>query len=231
MVDGRNVLPLASSQDHKRLRDDDEGPNTGGMGAYSPAPVVTPALHARIMREVILPTVNGMAADGIVYTGFLYAGVMIGADGAPRVLEFNCRMGDPETQPIVVRLRSDLVDLVQHALDGTLDRAEAEWDRRAALGVVLAAAGYPDAPRSGDAIEGLDRVGADTHPGCKVFHAGTAFEGDRVVTSGGRVLCVTALGDSVKQAQRSAYAAIADIRFDGMQFRHDIGFRALAPRR
>jgi phosphoribosylamine--glycine ligase len=231
MVDGRNVLPLASSQDHKRLRDDDLGPNTGGMGAYSPAPVVTPAVHARIMREVVLPTVNGMAADGIVYTGFLYAGVMIGADGAPKALEFNCRMGDPETQPIMVRLKSDLIDLVARAIEGTLDRAEVEWDRRAALGVVLASAGYPDAPRKGDAIEGLERVNEASHPDCKVFHAGTTLDGDAVMTSGGRVLCVTALGDSVKQAQRSAYAAIAEIRFDGMQYRRDIGFRALAPRK
>jgi len=231
MVDGRNVLPLASSQDHKRLHDDDQGPNTGGMGAYSPAPVVTPALHARIMREVIMPTVSGMASDGIVYTGFLYAGVMIAADGSPRVLEFNCRMGDPETQPIMVRLKSDFLELVTHAVDGTLDRAEVEWDRRAALGVVIAAAGYPDSPRKGDAIDGLDRINAQTHPDCKVFHAATAHDGNAVVTSGGRVLCVTALGDSVKQAQRSAYAAIAEIRFDGMQYRRDIGFRALAPRR
>jgi phosphoribosylamine---glycine ligase len=231
MVDGRNVLPLASSQDHKRLQDGDRGPNTGGMGAYSPAPVVTPALHARIMREVIVPTVNGMAADGIPYTGFLYAGVMIDDAGTPRVLEFNCRMGDPETQPIMVRLKSDLVDLAEHAVGGTLDRAEAEWDRRAALGVVLAACGYPEAPRRGDSIAGLDRVTAVTHPDCKVFHAGTSRAGDSVVVSGGRVLCVTALGDSVKQAQRAAYAAIAEIRFDGMQYRTDIGFRALAPRK
>jgi len=231
MVDGRNVLPLASSQDHKRLQDGDRGPNTGGMGAYSPAPVVTPALHARIMREVIVPTVNGMAADGIPYTGFLYAGVMIDDAGTPRVLEFNCRMGDPETQPIMVRLKSDLVDLAEHAVNGTLDRAEAEWDRRAALGVVLAASGYPEAPRKGDPIAGLDRVTAVTHPDCKVFHAGTARAGGNVVVSGGRVLCVTALGDSVRQAQRAAYAAIAEIRFDGMQYRTDIGFRALAPRK
>jgi phosphoribosylamine--glycine ligase len=231
MVDGRNVLPLASSQDHKRLQDGDRGPNTGGMGAYSPAPVVTPALHARIMREVIVPTVNGMAADGIPYTGFLYAGVMIDESGTPRVLEFNCRMGDPETQPIMARLRSDLVDLVDHAVNGTLDRAEAEWDRRAALGVVLAAHGYPERPRAGDVIAGLDRVTDAAHPDCKVFHAGTAEAGGKVVVSGGRVLCVTALGDSVKQAQRAAYAAIAEIRFDGMQYRSDIGFRALAPRK
>jgi phosphoribosylamine--glycine ligase len=227
MVDGRNVLPLASSQDHKRLQDGDEGPNTGGMGAYSPAPVVTPVLHARIMREAILPTVNGMAADGIPYTGFLYAGVMIDASGSPKVLEFNCRMGDPETQPIMVRLKSDLVDLVQHAVNGTLDEAEAEWDRRAALGVVLAAAGYPDRPRRGAVITGLD---ADTAE-AKVFHAGTAQEDGNVVVTGGRVLCVTALGDSVKQAQRAAYAAIAGIHFEGMQYRRDIGHRALAVRK
>jgi phosphoribosylamine--glycine ligase len=230
MADGRHVLPLASSQDHKRLRDDDQGPNTGGMGAYSPAPVITPAVHARIMREAILPAVNGMAAEGIAYTGFLYAGVMVDAAGNPKVLEFNCRLGDPETQPIMVRLKSDLVDLVLHALGGTLDRAEAEWDRRAALGVVLAAPGYPDSPRTGDVIEGLERITSDTHPDCKVFHAGTALDGGKVVVSGGRVLCVTALGDSVRQAQRVAYAAVADIHFPGMQYRGDIGHRALAPR-
>jgi phosphoribosylamine--glycine ligase len=230
MADGRHVLPLASSQDHKRLRDHDQGPNTGGMGAYSPAPVITPAVHARIMREAILPAVSGMAADGDAYTGFLYAGVMIDAAGNPKVLEFNCRLGDPETQPIMLRLRSDLVDLVLHAVGGTLDRAEAEWDRRAALGVVLAASGYPDNPRAGDVIEGLDRVTPDTHPDCKVFHAGTALDHGRVVVSGGRVLCVTALGDSVRQAQRVAYAAVAEIRFPGMQYRGDIGHRALAAR-
>ena len=230
LVDGRNVLPLATSQDHKRLRDGDAGPNTGGMGAYSPAPVVTPALHARIMREVIMPTVEGMAADGIPYTGFLYAGVMIDASGTPRVLEFNCRLGDPETQPILARLKSDLVDLAEHAARGTLDRAEAEWDRRAALGVVLAAAGYPESPRRGDPITGLDRIDAARHPGVAVFHAGTALEDGQVVTSGGRVLCVTALGDSVKLAQRAAYAAIAEIRFEGMQFRTDIGHRAITRR-
>ena len=228
MVDGRHVLPLASSQDHKRLADGDTGPNTGGMGAYSPAPVVTPALHARIMREIVMPAVNGMAADGIPYTGFLYAGVMIGADGAPKVLEFNCRMGDPETQPIMARLKSDLVDLVEHAIDGTLDAVEAEWDRRAALGVVLAAAGYPEQPRKGDAIDGLDRVTAAAHPDVVVFHAGTALADGHTVVSGGRVLCVTALGDSVRQAQRAAYAAVAEIRFPGMQFRTDIGHRAVA---
>ena len=228
MVDGRHVLPLASSQDHKRLADGDAGPNTGGMGAYSPAPVVTPALHARIMREIVVPAVNGMAADGIPYTGFLYAGVMVGADGAPKVLEFNCRMGDPETQPIMARLKSDFVDLVEHAIDGTLDVAEAEWDRRAALGVVLAAAGYPDHPRKGDVIEGLDRVTPAAHPDVVVFHAGTTQADGRTVVSGGRVLSVTALGDSVRLAQRAAYAAVGDIRFAGMQFRTDIGHRAIA---
>ncbi|MCC6195109.1 MAG: phosphoribosylamine--glycine ligase [Burkholderiales bacterium] len=231
MADGRHVLPLASSQDHKRLRDNDQGPNTGGMGAYSPAPVVTPALHARIMREIIVPAVNGMAADGIPYTGFLYAGVMIDAAGHPKVLEFNCRLGDPEAQPIMARLTSDLVDLVQHAVNGTLDKVEAEWDRRAALGVVLAAAGYPDAPRKGDVVTGLDKVTPEQHPGVHVFHAGTALEQDRVVVSGGRVLCVTALGDSVRLAQRAAYAAVQDIRFDGMQYRTDIGHRAIAARK
>ena len=231
MADGRHVLPLASSQDHKRLLDGDRGPNTGGMGAYSPAPVITPAMHARIMREVILPTVNGMAADGIPFTGFLYAGVMVDAAGNPKVLEFNCRMGDPETQPIMMRLKSDLVDLVEHAVNGTLDRADAEWDRRTALGVVLAAPGYPDNPRAGDVIEGLDRVTLDTHPDCKVFHAGTVQQGGKVVVAGGRVLCVTALGDSVRQAQAAAYAGVAEIRFAGMQYRGDIGFRAIAPRK
>jgi len=227
MVDGRNVLPLASSQDHKRLRDDDRGPNTGGMGAYSPAPVVTPVMHARIMREVILPAVAAMAADGMPYTGFLYAGVMIDAAGTPRVLEFNCRMGDPETQPIIMRLKSDLAELVLHAVNGTLDTAEAEWDRRAALGVVVAAAGYPENPRRGDVITGLP----GDLPDAKVFHAGTGQRDGDVVVTGGRVLCVTALGDSVKQAQRAAYAAIAGIHFDGMHYRRDIGHRALAARK
>lgn len=228
MVDGTHVLPLASSQDHKRLRDGDNGPNTGGMGAYSPAPVVTPALHARLMREVILLTVHGMAADGIRYSGFLYAGVMIDADGQPKVLEFNCRMGDPETQPILVRLKTDLVDLLEHAVEGTLDRVDAEWDRRTALGVVLASHGYPESPRKGDAIRGLDQLNSASHPDVHVFHAGTVTAGDAVLTGGGRVLCVTALGDSVKQAQRAAYAAIDAIDFDGMQYRKDIGHRALA---
>ncbi len=231
MVDGRNVLPLASSQDHKRLQDHDAGPNTGGMGAYSPAPVVTPELHAKIMREIIVPTVNCMAADGILFTGFLYAGVMIDAAGQPKTLEFNCRMGDPETQPIMARLKSDFVDLVEHAINGTLDTIDAAWDRRTALGVVLAAQGYPDDPRKGDVIEGLDRVTPDAHPDVTVFHAGTALADGKAVVSGGRVLCVTALADSVRQAQRGAYAAIADIHFAGMQFRTDIGFRALLPRK
>jgi phosphoribosylamine---glycine ligase len=227
MVDGGHVLPLASSQDHKRLEDDDRGPNTGGMGAYSPAPVVTPAMHARIMREIILPTVNAMGAEGIPYTGFLYAGVMIDQAGTPRTLEFNCRLGDPETQPIMLRLKSDLVELLEHATDGTLDSCAVEWDRRAALGVVLAAAGYPGKPRKGDLISGLDPVAAD----CKVFHAGTALGADGPVTAGGRVLCVTALGETVRQAQRTAYETVAGIHFDGMQYRKDIGKRALAARR
>jgi phosphoribosylamine--glycine ligase len=227
MADGRNVLPLASSQDHKRLLDDDQGPNTGGMGAYSPAPVVTPAMHARIMREIILPTVQGMADEGTPYTGFLYAGVMIDAAGNPRTLEFNCRLGDPEAQPMMLRLKSDLVELLVHATNGTLDRIDAEWDRRVALGVVLAAAGYPDGPRKGDPITGLDALPED----CKVFHAGTALGDGRPVTAGGRVLCVTALGETVRQAQRAAYAAVAGIHFDGMQYRKDIGNRALATRR
>jgi phosphoribosylamine--glycine ligase len=230
MADGVHALALSSSQDHKRIATGDSGPNTGGMGAYSPAPVVTPTVHARIMREVIVPTVNGMAADGTPYSGFLYAGVMIDRTGAPRVLEFNCRLGDPETQPIVMRLRSDLVALIEHALAGTLDQVEAEWDRRAALTVVLAASGYPGAPRRGDVIDGLDRVTAQAHPDVTVFHAGTIDDDGRVIVNGGRVLGVTALGDSLRQAQRAAYSAIAAIRFDGMQYRTDIGHRALARR-
>jgi len=230
MSDGRHVLALASSQDHKRLADGDRGPNTGGMGAYSPAPVVTPTVHARLMREVIAPTIEGMRVEGTPYRGFLYAGVMIDASGMPRVLEFNCRLGDPEAQPILMRLRSDLVVLIEHALAGTLNRADAEWDRRSALTVVLAAGGYPDAPQRGDAIEGLERVNRDTHPDVSVFHAGTARDAQGVKVSGGRVLGVTALGDSLRQAQRAAYAAIASIRFDGMQYRSDIGHRALARR-
>ncbi|MDP3585816.1 MAG: phosphoribosylamine--glycine ligase [Thiobacillus sp.] len=223
MVDGAHVLALASSQDHKRLGDGDIGPNTGGMGAYSPAPVVTPELHARIMREVIHPTVDGMAADGIRFTGFLYAGIMVGADGAPKVLEFNCRMGDPETQPIMLRLKSDLVMLLDAAVDGRLDQVEAEWDRRTALAVVLAAEGYPDAPKKGAVLGPLPAAADDLH----VFHAGTTTQDDRTVVSGGRVLAVTALGDSVRMAQKRAYEAVAAIRFDGMQYRRDIGWRAL----
>jgi phosphoribosylamine--glycine ligase len=222
MVDGKNVLPLASSQDHKRIFDGDQGPNTGGMGAYSPAPVVTPEVHNRAMREIIMPTVKGMAAEGTPYLGFLYAGLMIGADGAPRVVEFNCRLGDPETQPIFMRLKSDFLALVEHAIDGTLDSVEAEWDRRAALGVVLAAAGYPDAPRKGDEITGLPKNGEDFH----VFHAGTRVSGGKVLTDGGRVLCVTALGDKVKIAAERAYQVAETIRFDGLQMRRDIGHRA-----
>ena len=224
LADGRRALPLATSQDHKRLLDGDRGPNTGGMGAYSPAPVVTPAVHARVMREVIQPVLAGMEKAGTPYVGFLYAGLMIGGDGAIKVLEFNCRMGDPETQPILMRLKSDLVGLVEHALAGTLDRAEAEWDRRIALGVVLAAHGYPDAPRKGDTIRGLPPPAED----CHVFHAGTALDGKDVVTAGGRVLTVTALGGNLSAAQRRAYAVTEAIRFEGMQFRRDIGHRALA---
>jgi phosphoribosylamine--glycine ligase len=223
MSDGVHVLPLATSQDHKRLRDGDQGPNTGGMGAYSPAPVVTPKVHARVMREIIMPAVQGMAKDGIPYVGFLYAGLMIDKDGNPRTLEFNCRMGDPETQPIILRLKSDLLELLERAVDGTLDRAEPEWDRRAALGVVLAAHNYPDEPRKGDRIDGVPKPAPD----CHVFHAGTRLDGKLPVTNGGRVLCVTALGDSVKMARTRAYEAVDRIRFDGMQYRKDIGHRAL----
>ena len=226
MSDGRNALALATSQDHKRLLDGDRGPNTGGMGAYSPAPVVTPTIHARVMREIILPTIHGMAADGIPYTGFLYAGLMISPDGEARTLEFNCRMGDPETQPIMARLKSDLVMLLEAAIDGRLDQVEAEWDRRTALGVVVAAAGYPDAPRKGDAITRLPEDRDD----CITFHAGTALSDGTLVTSGGRVLCVTALGDTVRAAQKSAYDAVERVQFDGMQYRRDIGHRALRPR-
>ena len=227
MVDGKNVLPLASSQDHKRIFDGDTGPNTGGMGAYSPAPVVTPEIHAKAMREIILPTVRGMAADGMPYTGFLYAGLMIGKDGSVKTVEFNCRMGDPETQPIMSRLKSDLVALVEHAIAGKLDQIEAEWDRRVALGVVLAAANYPDTPKKGDPIHGLPAKGCEIAEDVRVFHAGTADKDGQVVTAGGRVLCVTALGDNVKQAQKAAYDAITGLHFDGMQFRRDIGHRAI----
>ena len=223
MSDGVNVLPLATSQDHKRLCDGDEGPNTGGMGAYSPAPIVTPELHARVMREIIGPAIQGMAKDGTPYVGFLYAGLMIDESGTPKTLEFNCRLGDPETQPILIRLKSDLFDLVDRALTGTLDRVRADWDRRSALGVVLAAHGYPDEPRKGDKIEGLPRPTDD----CRVFHAGTRKDGKNVVTNGGRVLCVTALGDSVKMARTRAYEAVDQIRFAGRQYRKDIGHRAL----
>lgn len=223
MADGEHVLPLASSQDHKRLLDGDAGPNTGGMGAYSPAPVVTPEMHARILREVIQPAVAGMAREGTPYTGFLYAGVMISPAGDVKVLEFNCRMGDPETQPIMMRLKSDLVTLLEYAIEGKLDLAEAEWDRRTALAVVLAAAGYPDEPRKGDVIQVALKNTDDLH----VFHAGTRQQNGSIVTSGGRVLAVTALGDSVKMAQKRAYEAVARIHFDGMQYRKDIGFRAL----
>ena len=226
MVDGRHVLALATSQDHKRLLDGDRGPNTGGMGAYSPAPVVTPAVHAHIMREVIQPAVTGMEQEGMPYTGFLYAGVMVAPDGRVKVLEFNCRLGDPETQPIMMRLKSDFVGLIEHAVNGTLDRAEAEWDPRTALGVVIAAAGYPDAPRNGDAITGLPPGAEDAH----VFHAGTALADGKVVTSGGRVLCVTALGHNARMAQRRAYEVADPIRFDGMQLRRDIGYRAIGSR-
>ena len=223
MADGRHALPLATSQDHKRLRDGDAGPNTGGMGAYSPAPVVTPEIHARAMREVIMPTLAGMEKDGIPYTGFLYAGLMIKPDGSLKVLEFNCRMGDPETQPIMMRLKSNFVALLDAAIDGRLDKVDADWDRRVALGVVVAAAGYPDSPRQGDVIYGLERSSDDSH----VFHAGTAGRDGRTVAAGGRVLCVTALGDTVRLAQKRAYEALDPIRFDGMQFRRDIGYRAI----
>lgn len=227
MCDGHNVLPLATSQDHKRLLDGDKGPNTGGMGAYSPAPVVSPALHNRIMREVINPTVNGMARDGVPYTGFLYAGLMIGpgpdATRAIKVLEFNCRMGDPETQPIMMRIKSDFSETLELAIAGRLNEAEIEWDRRTALGVVMAAANYPGTPRTGDPIT---RLAPDTDE-CVIFHAGTRVEDDVLKTSGGRVLCVTALGDSIKRAQVAAYDAVVRTHFDGQQYRRDIGWRAL----
>jgi len=224
MADGEHVLPLATSQDHKRLLDGDRGPNTGGMGAYSPAPVVTPALHERIMREVVAPTLAGLAAEGMPYTGFLYAGIMIAPDGTPNVLEFNCRFGDPETQPIMARLTSDLTTLCEAALAGRLHEVHAEWDPRAALGVVLAAGGYPDEPRAGDAITGLDRAAA--LPG-KIFHAATRQDGQQIVTAGGRVLCAVGLGERVLDAQRAAYALVDCVKWDGMQFRRDIGWRAL----
>lgn len=226
MCDGKNVLALATSQDHKRLLDGDLGPNTGGMGAYSPAPVVTPDVHARAMREIILPTIRGMEKDGIPYTGFLYAGLMIDANGHPKTLEFNCRMGDPETQPIMMRLKTDLVDVMLAATEpgphGRLDEIELEWDRRTALGVVMAAYGYPLHPRKGDVITGLPKAEDDA----VVFHAGTTMKDGEVVTSGGRVLCVTALADNVKQAQQRAYEVALGIHFDGKQYRTDIGHRA-----
>ncbi len=225
LCDGKNVLALATSQDHKRLQDGDQGPNTGGMGAYSPAPVVTPDVHARAMREIILPTIRGMEKDGIPYTGFLYAGLMISPEGAVKTLEFNCRMGDPETQPIMMRLKSDLVDVMMAATSGELDKTELEWDRRTALGVVLAAHGYPLNPRKGDAITGLPADADDA----MVFHAGTQLDGETVRVNGGRVLCVTVLADSVKLGQQRAYDVIRGIQFDGMQYRRDIGSRALKP--
>lgn len=223
MVDGEHVLPMATSQDHKRLLDNDQGPNTGGMGAYSPAPVVTPEVYRRTMDEIILPTVRGMAADGCEFTGFLYAGLMIDENGAPRTIEFNCRFGDPETQPIMSRLDSDLADLVQAALDRRLDKVQAEWNPQTAVGVVLATAGYPDSPRKGDAVEGVEaanKIG-------KVFHAGTAVSDGHTVTNGGRVLCVVGLGDDVKEAKAKAYEAVAEIHFEGMQYRKDIADKAI----
>ncbi|MEC5159824.1 phosphoribosylamine---glycine ligase [Janthinobacterium sp. CG_23.3] len=223
MCDGKNVLPLATSQDHKRLKDHDEGPNTGGMGAYSPAPIVTPAMHARVMREIINPTIQGMAKDGIVFTGFLYAGLMIDDKGNPKTLEFNCRMGDPETQPIMARLKTDLVTVMEHAVNGTLDAVELEWDRRTAVGVVMAAAGYPDAPVKGQLIGAIP---AET-PDSVTFHAGTAQLDGKLYTNGGRVLCVVGLGDSVKMAQKTAYETLEKIHFDGAQYRRDIGWRGL----
>ncbi len=226
LSDGRRALPLASSQDHKRLKDGDQGPNTGGMGAYSPAPAVTPAVHAKVMREVIQPTISGMEKAGVPYVGFLYAGLIITAGGQVKVLEFNCRMGDPETQPMMMRLKSDLTTLIEPALGGDLDRAETRWDPRVALGVVLAAAGYPEAPRKGDVIHGLPEAGEDYH----VFHAGTVLKDQQVVVNGGRVLCVTALGHNVKTAQRRAYEIADRIHFNGMQLRRDIGHRAIDTR-
>ena len=224
LCDGKNVVAMATSQDHKRLKDGDQGPNTGGMGAYSPAPVVTADVHARAMREIILPTIRGMEKDGVPFTGFLYAGLMIDAQGHPKTLEFNTRMGDPETQPIMMRLKSDLVEVMQAAVDGKLDQVELEWDRRTALGVVLAAAGYPEDPRKGDAITGLPAEVDDA----VVFHAGTQLDVAGVpVTTGGRVLCVTVLADSVRQAQQRVYDVTRSIHFDGMQYRRDIGFRAI----
>jgi phosphoribosylamine---glycine ligase len=223
MCDGKNVTPLAPSQDHKRLLDNDEGPNTGGMGAYSPAPVVTPAVHARAMREIILPTIRGMESDGIPFSGFLYAGLMIDAQGRPKTLEFNCRMGDPETQPIMMRLKSDLFEVMMAATSGALDLVDLQWDRRTALGVVMAAAGYPLNPRKGDLVTGLPKDADDV----MVFHAATVRNDGEILTSGGRVLCVTALADNVKAAQQRAYEVTRGIRFNGAQYRRDIGHRAV----
>jgi phosphoribosylamine--glycine ligase len=228
MSDGKHIIPFATSQDHKRRDDGDAGPNTGGMGAYSPAPVVTSEIDARIMREVIEPTIRGLAADGMPYKGFLYAGIMVAPDGTPNVIEFNCRFGDPEAQPVISRLRSDLTQLCEAAVDGGLSELSAQWDPRAALGVVLAAEGYPDAVRKGDVIEGLER--AAQLPG-KVFHAGTRLEGGKVVTNGGRVLCAVGLGGSVLEAQQQAYALVESIRWNGMRYRRDIGYRAIARER
>jgi phosphoribosylamine--glycine ligase len=227
VCDGRHTLALATSQDHKRIGDGDTGPNTGGMGAYSPAPVVTPNVHARVMHEIVQPTIAGMARDGMPFTGFLYAGLMIDAQGQPRTVEFNARLGDPEAQVLLMRLKSDLLDLLLHATEGTLDQAQVQWDRRAALGVVMAAGGYPQAPRKGDAITGLPAATEDT----QVFHAGTTGQADgTLVTNGGRVLCVTALGDPVRVAQQRAYEALKSIRFAGAQWRSDIGHRAIKAR-
>jgi phosphoribosylamine--glycine ligase len=225
LCDGNHVTSLATSQDHKRIFEGDRGPNTGGMGAYSPAPVVTPNVHARVMQEIILPTVAGMAKDGAPYTGFLYAGLMIDAQGKPRTVEFNCRLGDPEAQVILMRLKSDLLDVLMQATDGALNQVELKWDRRVALGVVMAAHGYPAAPRLGDAISGLPAGSADL----QVFHAGTTLDDGRLLTSGGRVLCVTALGESVRLAQQRALEAVHHIHFDGAQWRNDIGHRAIKP--
>ena len=223
MADGKNILPLATSQDHKRLLDNDQGPNTGGMGAYSPAPIITPQIHARVMREIIQPTVTGMAKDGIIFTGFLYAGLMIDDNGNPKTLEFNCRMGDPETQPIMARLKTDLVSVLEHAVNGQLDAIELEWDRRTALGVVMAAEGYPDTPVKGAVITGIPAETAD----CVTFHAGTQLEQGQLSVTGGRVLCSVGLGDTVKVAQKHAYEAVDAIKFAGAQARRDIGWRAL----
>ena len=223
LCDGKNVTAMATSQDHKRLLNGDQGPNTGGMGAYSPAPVVTPEVHGRVMREIIMPTIKGMEKDGIPFTGFLYAGLMIDAQGKPKALEFNCRMGDPETQPIMMRLKTDLYEVMMAATSGTLDQVELEWDRRPALGVVMAAAGYPLNPRNGDAVHGLPKAAEDV----LVFHAGTREQDGVTVTAGGRVLCVTALGSTVKAAQHRAYEVAQGIHFDGVQYRKDIGHRAI----